>query len=337
MKTIFFSTKKYELDLIARFKESEFSIQTTELILSSQNADLAKGFEIICVSTADDISHSTLVKLKELNVGHICVRATGYDNVDMITASKLGINVYNVPDYGPEAIAEHSLLLILSLLRKLKQSINQLKINDFRIDGLIGEELSGKCIGILGTGKIGKALSKLLQGFNNSILAHDKYPDYEWAKQNNVEYVSIEKLCSSSDILSLHIPLNNDTFHLLNNSLFNIMKKNILLINTARGAVLDTDVLIEKLKTGKISGAALDVYEFEKGIFFYDHQKETINDNRLKELLDMENVLITPHQAFATNKAIRNILQASMYNIKCAIESIPCKNQVKEAKIMINH
>ncbi len=329
MKLFFYSVKDFEKQEIEKQQIKGFEVKLSKVKLTPDSAVLASGYDGISVFTDDDVSAATIEKLHQMKIKCIAIRATGYDNIDREAAALHDIPVYNVPDYSPVSIAEHSLLLMLALSRKLKRSQELMQTLDFSIDELIGETISGKTIGIVGTGKIGKSLIALLSGFNVRILAHDIKPDPRLALKKNIFYTSIEVLCANSDIISLHLPLDEDSHHLIDHPLMQLMKENALIINTARGAIIDTDDLIDNLKTGKIAGAALDVYEFEKGIFFYNHHFDGIKDERLKTLLAMKNVVITPHQAFATHQSLSKIAAVTFHNFYCFNKKMKSGNEIK--------
>jgi D-lactate dehydrogenase len=267
------------------------------------------------VFTNDDVSAPVLRELQTFGIKYIAARSAGYDNIDLFEADILGMHVANVPGYSPYAVAEHAVALILALNRKLISSNEQVHDHNFTIGNLIGFDLHKKTVGIIGTGKIGSVMAHIMHGFGCEILAYDIHPSNDLAKKYDVRYCSLNEVCLRSDIISIHTPLNQLTRYLFNESTFAIMKKGVMIINTARGAVVDTGDLLKYLDKGIIGSYGADVYENERGIFFVDHSAKGIQDKTLKQLLAKKNVLITPHQGFATYEALVNIADITFYNI----------------------
>lgn len=327
MKTIFYSTKQFErpyLEAAVPQKEAEYVAEA----LSVKTASLAKGFDCVSVFSADDASAAVLQLLQKNGVRYITTRAAGYDNIDIAEANTLELVVANVPEYSPYAVAEHAMALLLALNRKLIKANQQVQHHNFSLDNLVGFDLHQKKVGVIGTGRIGSVMTRILHGFGCTVLAYDVNRDQQLEHRYNVYYMGLNTLCSMADIITVHLPLNKSTHHLLNGQLFRSMKKGVLLINTARGGVIDTDSLIEYLENGKVGGAGLDVYENEKGIFFHDLSAAAMDDTRLLKLLSFKNVLITPHQAFATHEALTNIAQTTWYNIDCWDKKRLCENEI---------
>lgn len=269
------------------------------------------------IFTGDDASTSVVEKLNSVGIKYIAVRAVGYDNVDIKKAGELGIKVANVPEYSPYAIAEHAVGLMLALNRKLITADDQVHHNNFTVGNLIGFDLHKKTVGIIGTGRTGSVVAKILNGFGCKLLGYDIKQNKELSEKYGLEYVDLKTLCSSADIITLHAPLNPSTKYLINKKILDEMKQGVMLINTARGAVINTQDVIGATGSGRIGYLGLDVYEKEKGVFFYDHSKEKISDDMLEKLMSFPNVIITPHQAFATNEALTNIADTTFYNIDC--------------------
>ncbi len=286
-------------------------------MLSLDTANFAKGFEAISIFTADDCSATLLEELYRLGVRYIATRATGHDNIDLSIATELGITVANVPAYSPYAIAEHTVSLILALNRKLLVAEKQIHKNDFTTTNLIGFDLNGKTVGIIGVGRIGAALAKIMHGFGCKLLGFDKEENGCLKQQYGLEYVGLETLCKGSDIISIHTGLSPQTKYLINKNMIDLMRPGTMLINTGRGACVNTADVIVGLETGKLGYFGADVYEGEKGIFFNDLTNVELDDVILKKLLAMPNVIITPHQAFATKEALANIADATFYNVSC--------------------
>lgn len=301
-----------------------------EEALSTATASLAQTHEAVVVFAGDDVSRSVVEKLHKAGVKYIAIRAVGYDNVDIKKANDLGIKVANVPEYSPYAIAEHAVSLMLALNRKLILADRQVHQHNFAVGNLVGFDLHQKKVGIIGTGRIGSVVAKILHGFGCQLSGYDIQQNKELVRKYNLKYVDLKTLCGSSDIITLHTPLNTATKYLINKELLDTMKPGVMLINTARGAVINTEHVIEALENGKIGYLGLDVYEKEKGIFFYDYSKNQITDEMLKKLMCYPNVIITPHQAFATNEALSNIADTTFYNIDCWALNKKSNNELEE-------
>jgi D-lactate dehydrogenase len=245
----------------------------------------------------------------------VALRCAGFNNVDLAAAREAGIAVVRVPAYSPHAVAEHTLALLLALNRKIHRAYNRVREHNFSLGGLVGFDLHGKTAGIVGTGKIGRITAQILRGFGTEVLAYDPYPSVEWAAAHGVRYTDFASLLAGSDIVSLHLPLTPQSRHLLTTATFAQMKPGAYLINTSRGKLVDTTALLEALKTGRLGGVALDVYEEEEGIFFEDHSGEILQDDELSRLLTFPNVLITAHQAFLTQEALSEIARVTTANL----------------------
>lgn len=329
MKVLFFSTKHFERSYIIEANKG-FTIEFTDMPLTIQTASLANGFDVVCIFTADDASVQVLQLLMQSGVRFLAVRAAGYDNVDILAANRMGIVVANVPEYSPYAIAEHATCLILALNRKLQLAHKQVHEHDFSLDNLIGFDLHNKKVGIIGTGRVGSVMVKIMHGFGCNILAYDVNRSHILEQQYNVQYTSLKTLCSLSDIISIHVALNSETHHLVNRNVLENMRKGVMLINTARGGVIKTDDLIEFLENGHIGYCGMDVYEKEKGIFFYNHSSKPVNDPWLNKLLGLSNVLLTPHQAFLTDEALYNIAATTFYNLDCWKRKVHSVNELTD-------
>ncbi len=282
--------------------------------LSLTTVEKAKGFDGICCFVTDCLKKDIINTLKSYGIQLIALRSAGFDHVDLATARLAGITVVRVPKYSPEAIAEFAVALILILNRKILKSYLQGLDNNFSLDGLIGFNLYKKTVGIIGTGNIGTAFVRIMNGFGCQLLAVDPEPN-DICRNLNVNYVSLDYLLNESDIISLHCPLNDQTMHLMDEKAFTQVKKNAMLINTGRGALCDTQALIHALESGNLGYAGLDVYENEQGLFFKDHSEDTIHDELFLKLRSLSNVIITPHQAFLTQEAIENIVNTTVNNI----------------------
>jgi D-lactate dehydrogenase len=278
---------------------------------------MASGAGAVALFSNDDASAPVLRKLKEVGVQGLTLRSAGYDHVDLEEAKRLRLRVANVPAYSPYAIAEHAVALIMALNRRLLLADRKVREYDFRLDELIGFDLHGKTAGIIGTGQIGGIVAKILHGFGCRLLAYDINPNLDLTRQYGLQYLDLDSLCRQADIITLHCPLNRHTQYLLGREQFNRMKPGVMIVNTARGGVLHTQEAIEALKTGQIGYLGLDVYEKEKGLFFFDHSQEVLQDDLFARLLAFKNVLITGHQAFLTDTALSNIADTTLYNLDC--------------------
>lgn len=317
MKILFYSIKDFERPYLLEANKNNFQVKMTESALDKETAFLAEGFDVVSIFTGDDASGPVIQKLKEAKVKYIAIRAAGYDNVDLISANDSSIQVANVPAYSPYSIAEHTLALLFALNRKLIIANQQVHLQNFKMNNLIGYDLHGKTIGVIGTGNIGGTLIKILSGFDCRILTYDIRRNNDLVKRYHVNYVSLEQLCGESDIISIHTPLNEQTKYLINKERIALMKKGVMLINTSRGGCINTADVLSSLETGHIGYFGTDVYEKERGLFFHDWTGKEITDDILKRLLALPNVLVTPHQAFATKEALANIAETTFYNITC--------------------
>ena len=296
--------------------------------LDENNTQLARSCNAVALFTSDHASAEVLEKLAQLSVKYIALRSVGYDHVDLKKAAELGLKVANVPAYSPYAVAEHAVTLLMALNRKLRLSEELIKKRDFRLDGLTGFDVHGKTVGIIGLGKIGEAFAQIMNGFGCKLLCFDPHPDHDLGRQLNIQFISFAELCTKSDIISIHCPLNKETRHLFNSHSFSLVKKGVFLINTARGPIIDTADLITALTNGTIGAAGLDVYEFEKGLFFCDHRNDNMQDPLFNKLISMPNVLITGHQAFLTETALRNIAETTISNLDCYEMGTKCVNEL---------
>ena len=317
MDVAIFSTKPYEQKSLeeANLKYGH-DLHFWDLHLNEDTASLASGFKSVCVFVNDHLNRETLYELASGGTHLIALRCAGYNNVDLEAATELGLTVLRVPEYSPHAVAEHAITLMLSLNRKIYRAYNRVREGNFSLDGLVGFDLHGKMVGIVGTGKIGSLVSQMLiNGFGCKILAYDLYQNQDLEAQG-VKYVDLVSLAIESDIISLHCPLNQNTRHLINQELINYMKPGVMLINTSRGGVIDTKAVISGLKSKKIGYLGLDVYEQEENFFFEDLSNEIIEDDTLERLLTFPNVLITSHQAFLTENALNNIAETTLSNLR---------------------
>lgn len=327
VKIAFFDAKPYDVasfDLVNKIYG--FKIKFFEDHLNEDTVSLTRNYNVVCAFVNDKIDVNVIKILKENNVKLIALRCAGYNNVDLKEVFG-NIHVVRVPAYSPYAVAEHAISLIMTLNRKTHKAYNRTRESNFSINGLLGFDMFGKTVGVIGTGKIGRVFINILKGFGVKILAYDLFPDLEYARNENIEYCDLDKLYKESDIISLHCPLSKETTHLINKESLSKMKSNVIIINTSRGQLIDTKALIYALKEKKIGGAGLDVYEEESEYFFEDHSGNILNDDVLARLLTFNNVLITSHQAFFTKEALKNIAETTLNNIKDFIEG---KNLINE-------
>ena len=287
-----------------------------EFRLTSETALTAQGADAVCVFVNDRVNAACLKTLARLGVKLLALRCAGFNNVALATAKSLGLPVVRVPAYSPNAVAEHALALLLTLLRKTHRANNRVREHNFSLNGLVGSEIFGKTVGIIGTGKIGRITAQIFRGFGAKVLGHDPFPDRAWARQIGIRYTRLPELLAKCDILSLHQPLTPESVHLLNAKTMKLMKPGAFIINTSRGKLIDTRALINALKAGRIGGVALDVYEEEEGIFFEDLSGLVLQDDQLSRLLSFPNVLITSHQAFLTAEGLSEIARVTVANLR---------------------
>lgn len=316
IRTAVFDTKLYDREYLLKAPGSEnIEWQFHEFRLSKETASTVAGARAVCLFVNDCADRETFALLKKAGVQIVAMRCAGFNNVDIAAATEFQIPVVRVPSYSPHAVAEHAVALCLTLNRKIHRAYNRVREHNFALNGLVGFDMAGKKVGVIGTGKIGKIAAQIFRGFDMRALAYDPYPSADWAKQHAVEYVSLETLLQSSDIVTLHLPLSPATNHLLNGERLAMMKRGAMLINTSRGKLIDTPQLVEALLRGQLGGVALDVYEEEEGIFFEDHSDHLLQDDILSRLLTFPNVLITSHQAFLTREALSEIARVTTDNL----------------------
>jgi len=324
LETTVYDTKPYDREYLAKVPGAEHVVwRFHEFRLSAATAPVAKGAQAVCIFVNDQADRACLEILAVLGVKLIALRCAGYNNVDITAARSFGLAVVRVPAYSPHAVAEHTVALLLTLNRKIHRAYNRVRDLNFLLHGLVGFDLYGKTVGVVGTGRIGRIAAQIFQGFGCRVLAHDPFPTLDWAAARGVRYVDFDTLLEASDIISLHLPLLPETRHLLNAQSIGRMKPGVFLVNTSRGRLIDTGALIAALKSGHIGGAALDVYEEEEGIFFEDHSGEVLQDDELSRLLTFPNVLITAHQAFLTQEALHEIARVTVKNLMLLAQSQP--------------
>jgi D-lactate dehydrogenase len=314
VKVAIFSAKKYDREFLSAANGSLHELRFFEPHLNEETVSLAAGFEAVCVFVNDQVNAAVIAVLKSLGVRLIALRCAGYNNVDLASAKKHGVTVVRVPAYSPHAVAEHAIALMLALNRKVHRAYNRVREGNFALDGLVGFDLHGKTVGLVGTGQIGTVVAQILTGFGCPILAFDPFPN-STCRSLGVRYVELNELLAQSDIISLHCPLTPGNKYLINGSAITRMRDGVMLINTSRGALLDTVAIIDGLKRGKIGYLGLDVYEEEEEIFFEDRSGLILNDDVFARLLTFPNVIITGHQAFFTREALLNIAATTINNI----------------------
>jgi D-lactate dehydrogenase len=313
---VVYDTKPYDREYLQRANEPHgVSLRFEEFRLSSSSAETARGAQAVCVFVNDQLDRLCLKTLAGLGVRHIALRCAGFNNVDLQAACDFGLAVTRVPAYSPNAVAEHAVALLLTLNRKIHRAHNRVREHNFSLNGLVGFDLCGKTVGIIGTGKIGKVTAEILRGFGSQVIAYDPFPAPSWASRHSINYTELEMVLSRSDVISLHLPLSPETFHLIDAKALSKLKHGAFIINTSRGKLIDTRALIDALKRGSLGGVALDVYEEEEGVFFEDLSEQVLLDDELSRLITFPNVLITAHQAYLTREALSEIGRVTIENI----------------------
>ncbi len=316
MKILFYDTKNYDRESFDEILKTfpEITIEYTKSDLDPRTAALAEGFDAVCAFVSSNVGTQTLEILHAKKIRFVLMRCAGFNNVDLDTAKKYGIRVMRVPGYSPEAVAEHAMALALASNRRLYKAYNKVRENDFSLSGLMGFNFYQKTAGIIGTGKIGAAMCRICHGFGMKILAYDVYRND--SLKSFVEYVSLEKLLSDSDVISLHCPLMDSTYHMINIDTIRQMKDGVILVNTSRGALVKTDDLIEGIRLHKFAGVGLDVYEEETNNVFEDRSDEILEHSTTARLLSFPNVMITSHQGFFTREALTYIAERRRCHIR---------------------
>ncbi len=333
MKVAVFGSKSYDQQYLSEANQN-FNHELTfiEAHLTAGTASLASGFDAVCAFVNDQLDSDCLQTLTNAGVKTIALRCAGFNNVNLTTADTLGMTVVRVPEYSPHGVAEHAVALILSLNRKIYKAYNRVREGNFLLEGLLGFNLNTKTVGVIGTGKIGSSFSQIMRGFGCTVLAYDPYPN-QTLIDNGVEYTDFNSLLQKSDIISLHCPLTPNSHHLIDEQALALMKPNVMLINTSRGALIDTAAVIKSLKNGKVGNLGLDVYEEEADIFFEDVSNKILTDDIFARLLTFPNVLITGHQGFFTSDALSNIATTTLQNLTDVENKQDCTNKVTAAAI----
>ncbi len=328
MNVAVYSTHQFEKPYLITANQEKHEFLFIDNRLGDQSAIFAKDCEAVCLFTGDDASASVLTQLHQQGIKYIALRSAGFNHVDLEKAKQLGIRVARVPAYSPYAIAEHAVALILALNRKLIRAHNRIMELNFSLDGLVGFDMHGKTVGIIGTGKIGQVLAHILRGFGCRVLAFDLHPNQTLIDLHQVQYVNLEQIYEESDIISLHVPLNDKTRYMINAETIQKMKKGVMLINTSRGGLVDTKAVIDGLKHKHIGAVGLDVYEEEEGLFFEDLSEEILQDDVIARLMTFKNVLITSHQAFLTDTALTNIADTTIQNLDAFEKGVVNDNEL---------
>lgn len=328
MKLAVYSTKQYDKKYLENVnQEYGFDLEFYDFLLTEKTAKTAHGCDGVCIFVNDDGSRPVLEELKKQGVKFIALRCAGFNNVDLDAARELEMPVVRVPAYSPEAVAEHAIGMMMCLNRRIHRAYQRTRDANFSLEGLTGFTMHGKTAGIIGTGKIGIATLRILKGFGLRLLAFDPYPSAA-ALEMGVEYVDLPTLFSKADIISLHCPLTPENYHLLNQTAFEQMKDGVMVINTSRGGLIDSQAAIDALKNQKIGALGMDVYENERDLFFEDKSNDVIQDDVFRRLSACHNVLFTGHQAFLTAEALTSISETTLENLRQLENGEPCVNQV---------
>jgi D-lactate dehydrogenase len=329
MKVAVYSTQFFDREFMIR-KDWAFdhNLSFFDIKLNSETAALAKGHPCVSCSVGDQLDKVTLPILAEYGVKLIALRSAGFNQVDLYEAKRVNIRVVRVPGYSPHSVAEHAVALLLALDRHIPKAYNRVRELDFSLEGLMGYDLFEKTVGIIGTGKIGSVMAKIMHGFGCHVIAYDLKPDGNLEKKYGIKYVELPELYQTADILTLHVPLTPTSRHLINADAFNQMKPGVTIINTGRGALIDTRALIAGLKTRHVRAAGLDVYVEEEGVFYEDLSEQVLKDDVLARLLTFPNVIVTSHQGFFTREAVTNIARTTLQNITDFENGLPLKNEV---------
>lgn len=311
IQVAFFDAKAYDRPSFERCgREHDIRFRFLETKLNEDTAELARGCDAVCVFVNDTVNAAVIEKLHQCGVRLIALRCAGYNNVD-VRAAFGKIHVVHVPSYSPYAVAEHAIALLLTSVRRIHKAYNRTREFNFSLNGLTGFDFHGKTVGVIGTGKIGRIFIDICRGFGMKVIAYDRFP----APDSGIDYVTPDELFARSDVISLHCPLTDETRHMIDAAAIEKMKKGVVIVNTSRGGLIDTEALLEGIKARKIGAACLDVYEEEADVFFEDRSGHILNDDLLSRLISMPNVIVTSHQAFLTEEALDNIAETTVNNI----------------------
>ncbi len=327
MKLAFFDTKPYDTPSFNKYS-SDFGIEIKyfEAKLNEDTVGLARGYDAVCAFVNDTVNREVIDRLVEMNIRVLALRSAGYNNVDIKYATGK-IRVLRVPAYSPYAVAEHAIALLLTSIRRIHKAYIRSRDFNFSLSGLMGFDLHGKTVGVIGTGKIGRVFIDICRGFGMNVLAYDKYPSPE-VEREGVKYVTPDELLKRSDIISLHCPLTDDTYHLIDESAIERARRGVVIINTSRGALVDAEALLAGIKSRKVGAACLDVYEEEGDVFFEDNSGHILEDDTLARLISMPNVIVTSHQAFLTEEALDKIAETTVKNLVSVFEHGYSENEL---------
>ena len=325
IKVAFYDTKEYDRPSFERYGEQhDVQFRFLETKLNEDTVELARGCDAVCVFVNDTVNTAVIDRLYAMGVRLIALRSAGYNNVD-VRAAFGKIHVVHVPAYSPYAVAEHAIALLLTSVRRIHKAYIRTREFNFSLNGLTGFDFHGKTVGVIGTGKIGRIFIDICRGFGMQVIAYDLFP----APGSDINYVSLDELLERSDIISLHCPLTDETRHMIDTAAISKMKKGVVIVNTSRGGLIDTEALLEGIKARKVGAACLDVYEEEADIFFEDRSGHIMNDDLLSRLISMPNVIVTSHQAFLTEEALNNIAETTVSNIQsCFTGDGICDNEL---------
>ena len=329
MKIAVFSAKPYDREFLSVANVSEgHHLKYFDDPLDFETVGLAMGYEAVCIFVNDTADAEVLDALKRGGTNLVALRCTGFNHVDLKAADRLGIKVVRVVDYSPNSVAEHAVALLLAINRRVHRAYNRTRDSNFALDGLMGFDLCGKTVAVVGTGKIGLVFSKIMLGFGCNVIGYDKYPSPEFVALG-ARYALPQEIGATADVISLHCPLNPDTYHIVNADSLARAKRGALLVNTSRGGLVDTEAVIEALKSGQLGGLALDVYEQEADVFFRDLSSTIIADDVLQRLISFPNVIVTGHQAFLTREAVTTICQTTLRSATEFDKGSPLSNEIK--------
>ena len=316
MKIAYFDTHEFERQIFYDLAHPQHEVSFFKTRLDALTAQLAANHDAVCCFANDKLDREVLMKLKALKIRLIALRSAGYNHADLKSAAEFQLPVVRVPSYSPNAVAEHAVALMLTLNRKIHRSYNRVREMNFSLEGLVGFDMNGKTVGVVGAGRIGQCMVRIMRGFGCRVLIYDREPDSTFASATGAEFVSLEKLLQASDLVTLHLPLNPSTQHFIDDAQLAMMKKGAFLINTGRGGLINAASLLIALKRRHLGGAALDVYEQEAGLFFEDHSAKGIGDDLLARLITFPNVIVTSHQAFLTTEALQNISATTIKSLR---------------------
>ncbi|MBE2893686.1 2-hydroxyacid dehydrogenase [Spirabiliibacterium falconis] len=328
MKVAVYSTKKYDKNYFELVNvKYGFELEFYDFMLTERTAKMAEGADAVCIFVNDVADRRVLERLNAIGVKLVALRCAGFNNVDLKAAQELGIKVVRVPAYSPEAVAEHTVGLMLALNRRIHRAYNRTRDANFSLEGLMGFNMYGRTAGVIGSGKIGVAVMRILKGLGMNVLTYDPFENPQ-ALELGAKYVDLDTLYRQSHVITLHCPATPENYHMLNKEAFDKMRDGVLIVNTSRGSLINTKDALKALKSHKIRGLGIDVYENEQGLFFEDKSNDVIQDDTFSLLAASHNVLMTGHQAFLTEDAITNIAEVTLRNIADVVRNIPCANEV---------